>query len=1236
MKKGTEREKFHNYYGFICHREPDKKFALKLQRKLERYRIPGKIRKENGIKTSHIRHIFVDNPDLYGAELKQNIIDSLNISDKLIVLCSRASASPVNGEKEWSSPQQIDWRQNPAETGWIGFEIRTFMDKNPEDKPYKNIIPVVIDGDPAVGDCFHYLLKEYIDRNEIRWYDFREWGKLQIPQNRQGKRDALTDLIIELLSLSDVEEFRRRDKTRRRLQTISAGVGAAVLGLCSVWGYDYWVPHEKIYQDYILVDEKPVGIHELSDNERKKVSDYYSITTRKSSRTIRLEHLNSCKTPVEEDAWNHPYGPMIAVYKCRDNGKLDVAEYLDRNGIVQMTYSYATDMAFVSFQENQYVSRQVYPISSINAYGIPNRMKIDRYAFNMDEEGKLFRRMYMSGVNYAINEEGIAGEEYIYDSQGRITSIYFLNRKEERTVNQNGVSGLKLTYGKNGAVSCAAYYGLEDELTYGPDAFAYMEMKEDGKERVTEYYGIDGNLVISEMGYAICRERYNDKMQVEYRAYYGTEQEPAFCEDKFHAVSFAYNEFGDPTVTEYFNGDGERILCKDGYAVLKLNYDPCGNVLQEDYYGSDNQPLVMDNQAFRIKRKFDDKGYLREEAYYGVSGEEIFSKEGYFCKKNEIDAKGRLVSASFYGIKEEAVYCSEGYHKAVFGYDDRDNMSLVEVYGTKGQLIPFSGFWAKQELSYNGGGNVENVTYYNQFDKLVNVPGNYARIENKYDDRGLLESTSYYNADGKLSADRSMNASGVQSGERFFAKVVFAYDEGGNPEKTEYYDEEGNLTSDYPFSTKLQRYDETGKLIQDSYVLPDGTRPENYFNDVYYAYDDYGHLSGTEYYGAKEAPMETQTVTGTKAHRIIQTLDYRGNVLERKVYDKDQIQTEHVRYQYNKDGFETLREYLDEKGQKTLCRYGYAKAEMEYDKWNNLIGCAYYDENDNLTVAKEGYAFYRCEFDKNGMMTELSFFGADGKAIKIPNGYSCIRETVNQRRNVTEAVFLDETGEEIFTYHVSYNENGQKIMESREISGAPDNVQWIARKNLYYDSYGNQCREEYYDEAGNTVLAYSVLAGWESVYNELGLETKRTYLDMDLKPVCIPEGFASAEFRYDDYGREKERKFLDENGIESNCKFGFSRYEITYTENGEIKDTVFYDAAGNVLTDVNGEVLLVELNINGRTNPDGARYHAELGQWSRGPVVSQSRKVTRIAFYHEDGSCDLMRQPYVPIRPYGM
>lgn len=96
---------------------------------MERYRIPESIRRENGIHTSHIRHIFVDNPDLYGAELKQNIIDSLNSSDKLIVICSRESASPLNGEKEWSSPEQIDWKENPAKTGWIGFEIRTFTEK---------------------------------------------------------------------------------------------------------------------------------------------------------------------------------------------------------------------------------------------------------------------------------------------------------------------------------------------------------------------------------------------------------------------------------------------------------------------------------------------------------------------------------------------------------------------------------------------------------------------------------------------------------------------------------------------------------------------------------------------------------------------------------------------------------------------------------------------------------------------------------------------------------------------------------------------------------------------------------------------------------------------------------------------------------------------------------------------------------------------------------------------------
>lgn len=53
-----------------------------MQHKLEKYCIPKETRIENTCPTKYIRHIFVDNPDLYGLELKQSIIDNFNISDK--------------------------------------------------------------------------------------------------------------------------------------------------------------------------------------------------------------------------------------------------------------------------------------------------------------------------------------------------------------------------------------------------------------------------------------------------------------------------------------------------------------------------------------------------------------------------------------------------------------------------------------------------------------------------------------------------------------------------------------------------------------------------------------------------------------------------------------------------------------------------------------------------------------------------------------------------------------------------------------------------------------------------------------------------------------------------------------------------------------------------------------------------------------------------------------------------
>lgn len=1152
------------------------------------------------------------------------------------MICSRASAAPINGDGEWENPELIKWGDNPVKTGWIGFEIYNFMKKNPEDMPYANIIPIVIDGDPAEGDCFHPLLKKYIDKGELKWFDFRKWNTFHLSPHKNGRRGELIDLIIAILSPCSIENFRRRDRIRKRRSTGIVTITLVFLAMLLVLGYDYLMPHSKRYQDYVFVNEIPVGLNELSKAELKECSDYYRITTKKNNRTIKLEHLNQYGTPIEEESKNHPYGPMIAVYQCRDDWKPDVVEYLDRNGIVQMTYAYATDLEYVSFQENRYVSRQVYPVASINSYGIENRMKIDRYLLELDNAGRVQYRMYMSGVNYAVNEMGIVGEKYEYDSEGHMISIRYLNSNRNVIANRNGIAGLNFGYDGFGMLDRMEYIGSDGKLEYGTEAYAYVEQNILDGKRIIKYYNTAGNLTITDMGYAVCVEKLNERMQAEEIFYYGVKSEPVYCADKFHSATISYNNHGDVVSRAYFDESGRLIQCKGGYAQIDTITDRNGNILQEDYYGSDNQPVLMDNNACTIKRKFN-KGYVIEETYYGISGNRIFSQDGYFRKENKMDKRGKLIYSAFFGIEDEPVYCKEGYHAITFQYDKRENLESVSIYGTRGQLIPYSGYWATQKFKYNGGGCITDIFYIDQFGNPVDIPGNYARIENTYDDSGRLETTSYYDSDGNLSTDCYRNSVGMQMGDRFFAKVKFEYDDEENVTTSTYYDEKGELTTEYPFSTKVCKYDEVGNTEQESFYLPDGTQPKNYFNNIFYKYNSYGHLEKIEYYGYNNVPMAAGMTTGTGVHIVEASYDYRGNILERRCFDTECNETEHIVYKYNNNGLEISLEYLDSHGESALCKDGYSKVMTVYDKQGNEKQKLYLN-GEELIETNEGYAICEKEFDENNVMTKIQYLDSDKNPINILAGYSCARQKVNQRGNVTELVVLDKYDTELLTYALEYNEAGQKITEALY---GPDGALFahpefgVALKKFFYDSYGKLKREEYYGEDGQPVLAFGEWAGWESSYSNEGQEIERTYLGEDLNPRCITEGFATVKFSYDSYGREIQRSFFNEKGIETDCKFGFSRYDVEYRANNIIGNYIFYNADGDMLSDVEGKVLMVNLNLHDKNSIEyhGARYNVETGVWDQGVVAHSVYNIYRIAFESDDGDYDLMLQPYIPLSP---
>ncbi len=85
------------YYAFISYSHKDQKWAEWLQRKLESYRLPVKIRQESeGRLPKQIRPVFRDQTDISLGSVMHSLRTELQDSRFLIVICS-----PNSANSEW-------------------------------------------------------------------------------------------------------------------------------------------------------------------------------------------------------------------------------------------------------------------------------------------------------------------------------------------------------------------------------------------------------------------------------------------------------------------------------------------------------------------------------------------------------------------------------------------------------------------------------------------------------------------------------------------------------------------------------------------------------------------------------------------------------------------------------------------------------------------------------------------------------------------------------------------------------------------------------------------------------------------------------------------------------------------------------------------------------------------------------------------------------------------------------
>lgn len=186
-------EKVYKYYAFISYKHADEKWAKRLQRQLETYRLPVALRKQNF--PTNLKPVFRDNTDLTPGKLEEKLRENLEESRYLIVICSRNLA---------------------RESHYIDFEMQTFLDFGRGDR----IIPFIVDGEANAKDpedeCFSVMIKQMP-------------GELLAANARKdGMRTAAIKVVAAILGL-DADDLIRRDRRRLLWQRLLGGIGAGML-----------------------------------------------------------------------------------------------------------------------------------------------------------------------------------------------------------------------------------------------------------------------------------------------------------------------------------------------------------------------------------------------------------------------------------------------------------------------------------------------------------------------------------------------------------------------------------------------------------------------------------------------------------------------------------------------------------------------------------------------------------------------------------------------------------------------------------------------------------------------------------------------------------------------------------------------------------------------------------------------------------------------------------------------
>lgn len=375
LNKNSMNPTNYKYYAFISYKSEDSRWARRLQRKLESYRLPSTVCNKYTLDSKPFKRnpIFYAETDIQPGPLSNELIKQLDQSKFLIVICS----------------------PHATLSKWVGKEIEHFIRTGKQDR----ILLFIIDGEPysehPKKECVHPVIKAKLP--EILGANIHEKGDYP---NFIKRERAYVQIITKMLGIDFDTLWKRR--RRRLIRQITLNISLAILVVLSLvitWCLNqpfnaHVILHEQTEHNPHLYDEDgTISIVLKGDTLKQKIDsvrsqlcfknipgkyrntnaalyfELFGYDSVKTTKSLKKEIVVPIKRKITT------YGEVKGIVKDRQkdiaisNVEIDIngcKVKTDKNGCFFLTIPLNQQRSFYSatmtYEGKQFADQKVYPM----------------------------------------------------------------------------------------------------------------------------------------------------------------------------------------------------------------------------------------------------------------------------------------------------------------------------------------------------------------------------------------------------------------------------------------------------------------------------------------------------------------------------------------------------------------------------------------------------------------------------------------------------------------------------------------------------------------------------------------------------------------------------------------------------------------------------------------------------------------------------------------------------------